>query len=82
MSELNLRGKEFINEWNKEVHTTTKRVPDEFFENEEIKALLPLPNKRFRMKGPEKRVVNNDSLIHINSNKYSVPVKYATKQIK
>lgn len=82
MSELNLIGKEFINEWNKEVHTTTKRVPDEFFENEEIKALLPLPNKRFRMKGPEKRVVSNDSLIHINSNKYSVPVKYATKQIK
>lgn len=82
MSELNLRGKEFIIDWNKEVHTTTKRVPDEFFENEEVKALLPLPNRRFKIKELEKRIVSNDSFIHINSNKYSVPVKYATKQIQ
>ena len=47
MKELNIRGKEFIREWNKVMHTTTSRVPDEFFENEEIKALLPLPNIRF-----------------------------------
>jgi len=82
MNELNQRGKEFINDWNKVIHTTTKRIPDEYFEVEEVKALLPLPNKRFRIKGLEKRVISNDSLIHINSNKYSVPVKYATKQIQ
>ena len=29
---------------------TTRRVPDEFLENEEAKALLLLPNTRFRMK--------------------------------
>ena len=82
MNELNLSGKEFIREWNKETHSTTKRVPDEFFENEEIKALLPLPNKRFRLNNLEKRIVSNDSFIHIDANKYSVPVKYATKQIQ
>lgn len=82
MEELNSRGKEFIREWNKEVHTTTRRIPDEFFENEEFKALLPLPKTRFRMKPLEKRVISNDSYIHIDTNKYSVPVKYAAKQLQ
>lgn len=82
MEELNSRGKEFIREWDKEVHTTTRRVPDEFFENEEAKALLTLPKTRFRMKPLEKRVISNDSYIHIGTNKYSVPVKYATKQLQ
>ena len=50
MEELNRRGKEFIRDWNGQAHTTTRRIPNEFFENEEIQALLPLPNTRFRMK--------------------------------
>lgn len=82
MEDLNKRGKEFINRWNSKMHTTTRRIPNEFFENEEIKALLPLPNTRFRMKELQKRVISNDSFIHINTNKYSVPVKYATKELK
>lgn len=82
MIDLNNRGKKFIQEWNKVMHTTTRRVPDEFFENEEIKAILPLPAKRFRMKSLEKRVISNDSYIHIDTNKYSVPVKYATKKLQ
>jgi len=49
MNELNLGGEEFIREWNKVTHSTTKKIPDEFFKNEEIKAQLPLPNKRFRL---------------------------------
>lgn len=82
MEELNIRGKEFIKEWNKMIHTTTRRVPNEFYENEEAKALLTLPNTRFRMKPLEKRVISNDSYIHIDTNKYSVPVKYAGKQLQ
>jgi transposase len=81
MEELNRRGKEFIREWNDAVHTTTRRTPNEFFENEEMKALLPLPKTRFRMKTLEKRIVSNDSYIHIATNKYSLPVQYATKEI-
>lgn len=79
---LYIRGKNFIREWDKEVHTTTRRVPDEFFENEEVKALLLLPNTRFRMKPLEKRIISNDSYIHIGTNKYSVSVKYAAKQLQ
>lgn len=82
MEDLNKRGKEFIRDWNGEIHTSTRRIPNEFFENEEIQALLPLPNTRFRMKSLEKRIISNDGYIHINTNKYSVPIKYATKQLK
>lgn len=47
MEELNQRGKAFIQEWNKEVHSTTKRIPNDFYETEEKVALLPLPSKRY-----------------------------------
>ena len=82
MEDLNRRGKDFIKEWNNEKHSTTKRVPNEFFENEEINALLPLLGKRFRMKSLEKRIISNDGYISIGTNKYSVPIKYATKQLQ
>jgi transposase len=82
MEELNKRGKNFIKEWNGEIHSTTRRIPNEFFDNEEIKSLLPLPSSRFRLGALEKRIISNDSYIHIGSNKYSVPVKYVAKQLK
>lgn len=82
MEELNIRGKNFIKEWNGVMHSTTRRIPDEFFANEEIKSLLPLPSSRFKLGTLEKRTISNDSYIHIDTNKYSVPVKYVTKQLK
>lgn len=82
MEDLNRRGKNFINDWNNEKHTTTQRVPTEFFENEEIQSLLPLPNKRFRIKSLDKRKISNDGYISIGTNKYSVPIKYATKHLQ
>lgn len=81
MTALNRAGKDFINEWNQEVHGTTRRIPQEFFETEEIKALLPLPGNHLYLKPRLKRTVSNDSYIHILTNKYSVPVKYATRLI-
>ena len=81
MEELNQRGKAFMDEWNGETHTTTKRIPREFYETEEKHALLPLPEKRFRMGALKKRIVSNDSQVSIDTNKYSVPVKYVGKQV-
>ena len=81
MEDLDIRGKTFIKEWNNEIHGTTKRVPEEFFKNEEIKALRPIPMGRLWIKEASKRVVSNDSYVNINTNKYSVPVKYATKNV-
>lgn len=81
MEELNRQGKEFIREWNGVVHGTTGRIPDEFYETEERQVLLPLPSRHFRMKELKKRVVSNDSLVSVNSNRYSVPVKYVGREV-
>ncbi|WP_207755119.1 IS21 family transposase [Alkaliphilus hydrothermalis] len=81
MIELNFAAKEFINTWNKEINGTTKRSPDDMF-LEEIEYLLPLPNKRFMNTNMCKRKVSLDSMVSVDSNKYSVPVKYVDKSVR
>ena len=81
MEDLNRRGKEFIDEWCNEKHTTTKRIPNLHYLQDEKHMLQPLPKTRFRLKEPVKRIISPDSMININANKYSVPVKYATKRM-
>jgi len=81
MEELNRKGNEFIQEWNQEKHTTTQRIPDEFYETEEKQALLPLSKKHFRTKQLIPRIVSNDSLVSVEANKYSLPVKYVGKTV-
>lgn len=82
MEELNIKGKAFINEWCGEVHNTTGRIPNEFYEKEEKKALQQLPKERMDIrKQLLKRIVSNDSYISISTNKYSLPVEYAGKRV-
>jgi len=82
MEELNRRGKQFIDKWCDKVHTTTKRIPNEYYLLEEHQALLPLPAERLRFKELQSRIISPDSLISINGCKYSVPVKYVGKSMK
>jgi transposase len=81
MTELNILGKEFVRNWCKQIHGTTKRIPEEFFK-EEQPYLLPLPGKRFINGTLNKRSVSLDSLVSIDTNKYSVPVKYVGKDVQ
>ena len=81
MEELNRRGKAFIRDWNQEKHTTTGRIPDEFFAMEECKALRPLPETRYMNSPLQSRTVSADSLVSIHGSKYSVPVKYVDKEV-
>lgn len=82
MEDLNHKGKKFVNDWCKEVHGTTKRIPNEFYEQEERQALQPLPTERFSIKSQlTKRIVSNDSFISIMTNKYSLPVNHAGNQV-
>jgi len=81
MTELNVMGKEFVLAWCKEMHGTTRRIPAEHF-NEEKHCLLPLPSKRFINEPLLKRDVSLDSLVSIDTNKYSVPVKYVGKEVQ
>lgn len=82
MEELNRRGKQFVDEWCNEKHTTTRRIPNLHYLQEEKATLLPLPKKRYRMKELQSRIISPDSYISINSNKYSVPVQYVGKTMK
>lgn len=79
MEELNQRGKKFIDEWCDEKHTTTGRVPNLHYLMEEKAALLPCPSTRYRMKNLQSRIISPDCYISIDTNKYSVPARYATK---
>lgn len=81
MEELNAKGKAFMKEWCKELHGTTRRIPEEAF-REEKECLLPLPAKRFMRVQPDSRKVSLDSLISVQGNKYSVPVAYVGKMVK
>lgn len=82
MEELNRRDKQFVDEWCNERHTTTWRIPNLHYFQEEKATLLPLPKKRYRMKELQSRIISPDSYISINSNKYSVPVQYVDKTMK
>ena len=82
MEEINRRGKEFVNKWCDEVHGTTGRIPNEHYLLEEKAVLLPLPKDRYMPKQMQERKVSPDSLVSINANKYSVPVKYVGKTVQ
>lgn len=81
ITELNIAAKEFIDQWNKEVNGTTKRTPNDMF-SEEIEHLLPLPSSKFLNTDLNKRKVSLDSMISVDGNKYSVPVKYVDKSVR
>jgi transposase len=52
MEEFNRRGKDFIDEWCDEKHSTTKRIPNQHYLLEEKQLLLPLPKTHYRTKMP------------------------------
>ncbi len=81
MEELNRRGKEFVNSWCDELHTTTRRIPNEHYRLEEKDVLQPLPKTHYRCSQLKKRLVSPDSFIHIGGNKYSLPVQYVGKTV-
>lgn len=82
MEQLNREGKKFVNEWCNEMHSTTKRVPNDFYENEERKVLLPLPLEHlFFDDKKQKRKISCDSYIRVDTNKYSLPTKYAGMEV-
>lgn len=81
MEDLNRSGKQSIEDWCNEKHTTTKRIPNQHYLLEEKAMLLPLPKIRYQMKRMQNRKISPDSFVSINSNKYSVPVKHVGKTV-
>lgn len=81
MEELNIEIKKFMRNWNKKIHGTTKRVPDEMFAEEET-SLKKLYRKKIIDTELEIRTVSTDSFVMVGTNRYSVPVKYVDTKVK
>jgi transposase len=81
MEELNFEIKHFMRNWNMKIHGTTRRVPDEMFEEEKC-ILESLREKLIMDSELEVRTVSTDSFVMINTNRYSVPVKYVDRKVK
>ena len=81
MEDLNRRGKTFVDEWCDEEHTTTKRIPNQHYLLEEKQVLGTLPTHHLYQTKMQQRIVSPDSFVSFGGNKYSVPVKYACKNV-
>ncbi|WP_434087767.1 IS21 family transposase [Caloranaerobacter azorensis] len=63
------------------VHGTTKKIPKEVLETEEIVTLLPLPIEKYEFSVWTTRKVNTNCHICYDSNFYSVPYKFVNKEV-
>jgi len=86
--DLRARLKQFQDQHNLEIHSTTKQVAKILYEKEELNSLKPLPTnpltgelKRYVGFKEEFRKVTSDCLISFKGNKYSVPHYFATKEV-
>jgi len=66
---------------NNRIHGTTKKIPQQIFDNEEKNKLLPLPEKDFIIPQISQRKVQIDFHIYVNNNHYSVPFEYVGKYV-
>ena len=66
---------------NKRIHGTTKKIPQELFEQEELAKLGSLPLTEFDMATWHYRKVAKDCHITIDNNYYSVPSKYVGEEV-
>lgn len=55
--------KAFVNEWCDEVHTTTKRIPNQHYLLEEKALLMPLPEKHYYTSNLQERKIKSDAVI-------------------
>jgi len=74
------RLKQFQHQVNARVHDTTKKTPQQLFENEK-QALLCLPNSRYVNVKEQLRKVTADCLISYEGNRYSVPWHFACREV-
>lgn len=81
MHDLNDSIRKFMETWNQKVHGTTRRTPEEMFEEEKY-SLFPVPSRLVLDVGMEQRIVSPDSHVTVGTNRYSVPVEYVDRHVK
>lgn len=66
---------------NQRVHGTTRKIPQQLFEDKEKKELSPLPIEEFKLVKAGSRKVYHDCHIYVDYNYYSVPFEYVGKYV-
>lgn len=66
---------------NLRVHGTTRKVPDEAWQNEERAVLIRLPDERLATGEPSVREVDRDSTLSIGGTRYTVPSSLASRSV-
>jgi hypothetical protein len=75
---IQLQSKNWQNQIaNRRRHSTTHKIPQEAFINEEKALLKSLPQHHYDYTSPVLASVNKVCLVHFQTNRYSVPSKYA-----
>jgi len=81
LEEMNARVREWLDEVaNCRVHGTTRRIPDEVWEQERA-FLIKLPDLRFPACDEELRQVGPDSVVSIRGTPYTVPGELASQKV-
>jgi transposase len=76
--QIKLAGKNWLNQIaNQRLHSVTRKIPCQAFVNEEKALLKPLPPQAFDYSVPHLLPVSKLCLVNFQTNKYSVPSKYA-----
>ncbi len=70
-----------INKCNARLHGTTRKIPQEMFDSEEVHHLIKLPDQEFRIGQVGQRTVYHDCHVYINYNYYSVPFEYVGRVV-
>ncbi|MGZ8937500.1 MAG: IS21 family transposase [Halobacteriota archaeon] len=81
LEEMNRLALNWCEEVNREVHTTTQRVPVEVWEDEK-QELTSLPKVRPELFRVVQAKVNKACLFSFSNNQYSVPKEYARKTVR
>lgn len=81
LGSMNQQSREWCDEVNREVHSTTQEIPVERWVAERVH-LTPLPQKKPDLFRVQKVKVNKACLFSFGSNKYSVPKEYARQYVR
>ena len=80
--EMNDGLSNWLKKCNNRIHGTTRKRPNEVFNDEEVKALISLPETEFDLSSWHKRKVGKDCHISLDNNYYSVPSIYSGKEVE
>lgn len=81
LEDLNAKVRLWLDEVaNRRVHGTTRRVPDEAWEQER-EFLIPLPESRYPACDEQMRKIGPDSVISIRGTRYTVPARLAHQSV-